>query len=226
MPSKNNPHTSGYFNVNFIPCLIALLITQGAHREYSSVNDINDIYSSIMSCCWFDTRFCHKLGECFIYIRKLWNVCLNYLELFPLPCSTQGKSFHRLCARFCAVIIVDFYIDDFIFALFIFMKDGKAVNYNGSKIIGLINLKCGKRTACRDNFLPKMRYFPEKLGKGQQRGINPNLFTDRIFIQTDRMSQFYFYLFYYSDWQAFLLSLKMTDTSQNFSTFLYTCYHW
>ena len=51
MPSKNNPDTSGYFNVNFIPCLIALLITQSAHREYSSVNDINDIYSSIMSCC-------------------------------------------------------------------------------------------------------------------------------------------------------------------------------
>ena len=28
------------------------------------------------------------------------------------------------------VIIVDFYIDNFIFALFIFMKDGKAVNCN------------------------------------------------------------------------------------------------
>ena len=50
MPSKNKPGMSGYFNMNFIPCLIALLIT---HREYSSVNDINDIYSSIMSCCWF-----------------------------------------------------------------------------------------------------------------------------------------------------------------------------
>ena len=32
------------------------------------------------------------------------------------------------------------------------MKDGKAVNYNGSEIIGLIHLKYGKRTACRDNF--------------------------------------------------------------------------
>ena len=32
------------------------------------------------------------------------------------------------------------------------MKDGKAVNYNCSEIIGLINLKYGKRTACRDNF--------------------------------------------------------------------------
>ena len=51
-------------------------------------------------------------------------------------------------------------------------------NYNGSEIIELINLKYGKRAACRDNFfLPRMRYFPEKQGKGQQRGINPNLFV-------------------------------------------------
>ena len=49
MPSKNNSGTSGYFNVDFIPCLIALLITQSTHLEYSSVNDINDIYSSILS---------------------------------------------------------------------------------------------------------------------------------------------------------------------------------
>ena len=56
------------------------------------------------------------------------------------------------------------------------MKDGKAVNYNDSEIIGLINLKYEKRTTCRDNFfLPRMRHFPEKQGKGQQRGINPNL---------------------------------------------------
>ena len=77
---------------------------------------------------------------------------LNYLELFPLPRSTQGKSFHRLCARFGAVIIVDFYTDDFIFALFIFMKDGKAVNYNGSEIIGLINLKYGKKDGLSGKF--------------------------------------------------------------------------
>ena len=71
---KNNPHTSGYFHVNFIPCLFAFLITQSAHREYSSVNDINDIYASIMSCCWFVARFCHKLGECFIYVKSLENI--------------------------------------------------------------------------------------------------------------------------------------------------------
>ena len=50
------------------------------------------------------------------------------------------------------LFIVDLNIDDFIFALFIFRKDGKAVNYNGSKIIGLIHLKYVKRTACWDNF--------------------------------------------------------------------------
>ena len=57
-----------------------------------------------------------NIGTC---VKITWKI------LFPLPRSTQGKSFHRLCARFGAVIIVDFYIEDFIFALFIFMKDGK-----------------------------------------------------------------------------------------------------
>ena len=90
----------------------------------------------------------------------------NYLELFPFPRSAQGKSFHRLCARFGAVIIVDFYIDDFIFALFIFMKDGKAVNYNGSEIIGLIHLKYGKRTACRDNFFTENAVFSKWVIRG------------------------------------------------------------
>ena len=67
-------------------------------------------------------------------------------------------------------------MDLYIFVLFIFMKDWKAVNYNGSEIIGLINLIYGKRTACRDNFLQCLQYFPEKQGKGQQRGINLNLY--------------------------------------------------
>ena len=57
MPSKNNPDTSGYFHVNFIPCLIALLITQSAHREYSSVNGINDIYTSIDESTIIPTPF-------------------------------------------------------------------------------------------------------------------------------------------------------------------------
>ena len=87
------------------------------------------------------------------------------MELFPLPRSTQGKSFHQLCARFGAVIIVDFYIDDFIFALSIFMKEDKAVNYNGSEIIGLIHLKYGKRTACRDNIFTVNAVFSREAGK-------------------------------------------------------------
>ena len=87
-----------------------------------------------------------------------------------MPRSTQGKSFHRLCARFGAVIIVDFYIDDFIFALFIFMKDGKAVNYNGSEIIGLINLKYGKRTASRDSYFTENAVFSLEAGKRSTMG--------------------------------------------------------
>ena len=104
---------------------------------------------------------------------------IGYLELFPLPRSAQGKSFHRLCARFGAVIIVEFYIDDFIFALFIFMKDGKAVNYNGSEIIGLIHLKYGKRTACRDFFFYRecgiFLRSREKVNNGREWVTNPNL---------------------------------------------------
>ena len=87
-----------------------------------------------------------------------------------MPRSAQGKSFHRLCARFGAVIIVDFYIDDFIFALFIFMKDGKAVNCNGREIIGLINLKYGKRKACRDNFFTVNAVFSLEAGKRSTMG--------------------------------------------------------
>ena len=87
------------------------------------------------------------------------------MELFPLPRSAQGESFHGLCARFGAVIFVDFYIDNFVFALFIFMKDGKAVNYNGSEIIGLIHLKYGKRTACRDIFFTVNAVFSREAGK-------------------------------------------------------------
>ena len=72
------------------------------------------------------------------------------------------------------------------------MTDGKAVNYNGREIIGLIHLKYGKRTACRDNFfLPRMQYFPEKQGKGRQRGINPNLtYTSLCYLQNIHIFQY------------------------------------
>ena len=51
------------------------------------------------------------------------------------------------------------------------MKDGKTVNRNGSKIIGLINLKYGKRMACQDIFFTVNAGFLEKEGKGQQNGV-------------------------------------------------------
>ena len=74
-----------------------------------------------------------------------------------MPHSTQGKSFQRLCARFGAVIIVDFYINDliidFIVALFIFMTDDKAVN-----------------TACRDNFITENAVFSREAGKRSTTG--------------------------------------------------------
>ena len=50
-----------------------------------------------------------------------------------------------LCSYYCWFLHWWFH-----FALFIFMKDDKVVNYNGSEIIGLINLKYGKRAACRE----------------------------------------------------------------------------
>ena len=65
-------------------------------------------------------------------------------------------------------VIVDFYIDDFIFALFIFMKDGKAVNFNDSEI----HLKYGKRTVCRDNFFySECVFFPREAGKRSTTGF-------------------------------------------------------
>ena len=74
MPSKNNPDTSGYFHVNFIPCLIALLIIQSAHREYSSVNDIMAVlaelwtlevyYNSVNYLSYWDRSLYHWSRSC------------------------------------------------------------------------------------------------------------------------------------------------------------------
>ena len=103
--SKKWPYmTSGVFHSNrlrFIPCCWPFPCFSGKYRyavqkyfryvgifpcefhsvsdctlnKYSSVNDINDTYLSIMSCCWFEARFCHKLGKCFIYVRKHLDLC-------------------------------------------------------------------------------------------------------------------------------------------------------
>ena len=50
------------------------------------------------------------------------------------------------------------------------MKDGKAVNYNGSEIIGLIDLKYGKRTACREIFFTVNALFSREAGKRSTTG--------------------------------------------------------
>ena len=50
------------------------------------------------------------------------------------------------------------------------MKNGKALNYNGSEIIGLINLKYGKRTACRDIFFTENAVFSREAGKRSTTG--------------------------------------------------------
>ena len=110
MPSKNNPHRSEYFHVNFIPSLIAVLITQNVYREYLSVNDTQSgtiLTISIQVLChvvdlkhgfvtnWKNVLFTlENIGMC---VKITWNY---------FPCLVLHKvSFHRLCARFFAVII-------------------------------------------------------------------------------------------------------------------------
>ena len=58
------------------------------------------------------------------------------------------------------------------------MKEGKAGNYNGSEIIGLIHLKYGKRTACLDNFFTVNAVFSGEAGKRSTMGTNTNLLND------------------------------------------------
>ena len=111
--------------------------------------------------------FCHVLTHGFV---TSWQNVLFTLENIGTCVKITWNYFPCLVLHKIKV-----FIDDFIFALFIFMKDGKAVNYNGSEIIGLINLKYGKGRLVGIIFLPRMRYSPKKQGKGQQRGINPNL---------------------------------------------------
>ena len=84
-------------------------------------------------------------------IRTCVEITWNY---FPCLVLHKVKVFIDFAQGMVQILSLIFYIDDFIVALFIFMKGGIAVNYNGSEIIGLTNLKYGKRTACQDNFLP------------------------------------------------------------------------
>ena len=98
-----------------------------------------------------------NIGTC---VKLTWNY-------FPCLVLHKVKVFIDYAQGLVLLLLLIFYIDDFIFVLFIFMKDRKAVNYHGSE---LINLKYGKRTACRDNvftvnaiFSPKGR---EKVNNG------------------------------------------------------------
>ena len=82
-----------------------------------------------------------NIGTC---VKVTWNY-------FPCLILHKVKVFIDYAQGLVQLLLL---IGDFIFALFIFMKDGKsAVNYN-SEIIGLIHLKYGERTACRDIILP------------------------------------------------------------------------
>ena len=83
-----------------------------------------------------------------------------------MPRSAQGKSFHRLCARFGAVIIVDFYIYYFIFALFIFMKDGKAVNLKWKRNNWINSFEIWEK----DNFFTVNAVFSREAGKRSTMG--------------------------------------------------------
>ena len=101
-----------------------------------------------------------NIGTC---VKITWNY-------FPCLVLHKVKIFIDYAQGLVQLLLLIFYIDDFIFAFFIFMKDGKAVNYNGSEIIGLINLKYGRRTPCRDNFFTENAVFSREAGKRSTKG--------------------------------------------------------
>ena len=72
MPSKNNPMKSGYFNVNFFPCLLALSNTQSTHREFSLLMHIYHIYSK---------KYCHVVDLKHSLVTRWKNVWLIYKTL-------------------------------------------------------------------------------------------------------------------------------------------------
>ena len=109
-----------------------------------------------------------QVGRMFYFSLENIETCVKITwNYFPCHVLHKVKVFidYAQGLAFGAVIIVNFYIDDFIFGLFIFTKDGKSVNYNGSEIIGLIHLKYGKRMAYRDNFFTVNAVFSREAGK-------------------------------------------------------------
>ena len=103
-----------------------------------------------------------NIGTC---VKITWNY-------FPCLVLHKVKAFIDYAQGLVQLLLLIFtsMIIDFIFALFIFMIDGKVVNYNGSEIIGLIHLKYGKRTACRDNFFTVNAVFSREAGKRSTMG--------------------------------------------------------
>ena len=94
-----------------------------------------------------------NIGTC---VKITWNY-------FPCPVLHKVKVFIDYAQCLVQLLLLIFTSN---LALFIFMKDSKAVNYNGSEIIELIHLKYGKRMACRDNFFyRKCGIFPENREK-------------------------------------------------------------
>ena len=88
---------------NYFPCVCI------NHTKHTSWVFICERYQWYLFKCWFEARFWHKMGECFIYVLKHWNM-LKLLEIISLVSLFIRLKF-SLCAKFGAVIIVDFYID-------------------------------------------------------------------------------------------------------------------
>ena len=126
-----------------------------------------------MSCCSFEHSFVtswenvlftlENIGTC---VRITWNY-------FPCVVLHKVKVFIDYAQGLVQLSLLIFTIDSFIFAMIIFIKDSKAVNY--SKIIGLINLKYGKSKACRDNFFTMNAELSQEEGKRSSRCTNLNL---------------------------------------------------
>ena len=71
-----------------------------------------------------------NIGTC---VKITWNY-------FPCIVPHKVKVFIDYAQGLVQLLLLIFTLMISFFALFIFMKDDKAVNYNGSEIIGLINL--------------------------------------------------------------------------------------
>ena len=102
-----------------------------------------------------------NIGTC---VKITWNY-------FPCLVLHKVKVFIDYAQGLVQLLLLIFTSMISFLALFIFMKDGKAVNYNGSEIIGLINLKYGKRTASRDNYFTENAVFSRRSREKVNNGV-------------------------------------------------------